>query len=76
MCERASLQQRAAYATHPFSILELPKTQLWLFLPLPVSTGLDLAFLYLPGAIKVTNLSGPGEWEVISPYCDCGRWPG
>lgn len=32
-----------------------------------MSTGLDLAFLYFPGAIKVTNLSGPGEWEMIPP---------
>lgn len=62
MCEHASLQQRAAYSTHPFcSVLELPKTQLWRFLSLPVSTGLALAFLYFPGAIKVTNLSDPGE---------------
>lgn len=62
LCEHASLQQRAAYSTHAFfSVLGLPKTQLWLFLSLPLSTGLALAFLYFPGAIKVTNLSDPGE---------------
>lgn len=39
-----------SYSTHPFfAILEQPKTQLWLFLPLPVRTGQALAFLYFPG---------------------------
>lgn len=60
MCEHASLQQRAASFAHPFFMLQLPETQLWLFLPLLVSTGLALTFLYFPGAIKVTNLSHPG----------------
>lgn len=62
MYEHASLQQRETFSTHPFfSILELHKTNLWLFLPLPVSIDLALTFLYFPGAIRVTNLSDPGE---------------